>query len=136
VGRPPIKSTRELTKTRIKAELQAAAEWGRTETGISATMLEHLGTAIDRIDPIELAAIGATTVVVYDMIKASDDLANALKNAFEKSNPYPNPTQVVTDFLKQPVTPTGSNPYTWAVAQPGFDLLWGNLANWIKSVIK
>lgn len=70
MGRPPVKSTKAITKAKLDAELS----FNNTKKA-KAKALEDAGLRmIDRIDPLELGATLGLSFVVYDLIQNTNEL--------------------------------------------------------------
>lgn len=85
MGRVPIKSTEKLAMAERTGELKAEAKFRNSSLGAERSLQEHLGKLFDhmaeKIDPLELAAIGATTYFVHSIIMTTQDLLNGFTNA-------------------------------------------------------
>ena len=76
MGRPPTKSTKAL----IKAKFTAEAKFWKSKVGREVWLRTQVDKLIDKIDPLEAVSVIATTFVVYDLIKSSDELLVAARN--------------------------------------------------------
>ena len=90
MGKPPLKSTKAL----IKAELVAKAKFQASTLGIQTALIDSLQDMIAKIDPLELAGITATAIVVKNFIQGTEELAKAAKTIVNQmadnlANPTP-----------------------------------------------
>ena len=74
MGRPPTKSTKAL----IKAKLTAEAKFYKSNIGREVWLRTQVERLIDKIDPLELAAAIGGTIIVYDIIKGTEELIVAV----------------------------------------------------------
>ena len=74
MGRPPTKSTKAL----IKAKLTAEAKFYKSNIGREVWLRTQVERVIDKIDPLELAAAIGGTIIVYDIIKGTEELIVAV----------------------------------------------------------
>jgi len=65
--RPPVKSTKALTKAKLETE----AKFKLSKKGIESALVDM----INRVDPIELMAVTCGTFVVYDIVKSIPELS-------------------------------------------------------------
>jgi len=86
--RLPKKKWKLEERIRTKAGLEAHAKFNRSALGLEAAVIRM----IDRIDPLELLAVSATTFIVYDTIKNIPELtAAAYQTVFvDISTVFPN----------------------------------------------
>lgn len=75
----PKKRVRVLAKQEELGKLQARRQIAKQKP-LMEKLMEHLEKIVDRIDPVELIAIGGATVIIYRMIKASEPLQQTMKN--------------------------------------------------------
>jgi hypothetical protein len=78
MGKPPVKSTKAL----VKAKLSAEAKFYKSNEGREVWLRTQVERLIDKIDPIEAAAILSTTVVVHDLINKTNEFTIAAKEMF------------------------------------------------------
>ena len=82
--RPPVKKTYKVEKARIKAQLDAKDEHDAKAFSFKhkkrwlASIYTHIGKAIDRIDPLQGAAVLGATILIKTTIDASEELRAAL----------------------------------------------------------
>lgn len=69
-----VKLEEGLTVARLKGELR----FKKTKKGLDKSIREHIGKAIDRIDPLEALAVIGLTPAIYIYIKESPKLSNLL----------------------------------------------------------
>jgi len=85
MGRPPVKRERAM----IKAKLTAEAKFSKTPLGRELWLREQVEKLIDKIDPLELAAVVTGTFVIYDLIKSIPEmLAQARITALVSISPF------------------------------------------------
>jgi hypothetical protein len=75
--RPPVKKTQKLAKAKRLGELRAEREFAKSLT-LTDSLREHISHMIDKIDPLELAAVGGMTWLVHDTILTNEGLLNSL----------------------------------------------------------
>lgn len=63
-----------LTVARKKAELK----FKKSSKGLELSLREHVGKAIDRLDPLDTAAVFGVTLIVKNLIDKSEELRGAL----------------------------------------------------------
>lgn len=84
MGRIPVKSTEKLAAAAKKGELTAENKFRQSEQGQWRSLQEHIGKFLDamanKIDPLELAAIAATTFLVHEVILSIEGLAVNIVN--------------------------------------------------------
>jgi len=96
LGRPGVKSAKALEAAKVQGQLQAAAKFRKTKAGTEAILMEHLENMVDRIDPMELAAVGVTAIVVKDMLDSVPEFVQNIKDKL----PTINPDTVLADTVK------------------------------------
>jgi len=70
MGRPPVKSEMAMTRARLVAQ----AKFLRTPIGREVWLRSQVEKLIDKIDPLELVEVFATTFIIYDLIKSTPPL--------------------------------------------------------------
>jgi hypothetical protein len=74
--RLPIRRWRLEEKNRTKAQLDTEARFRHSRLGMENSVLKM----IDRIDPLELLAVSASTFIVYDIIKSTPEMLAQAKS--------------------------------------------------------
>jgi hypothetical protein len=104
-----------LTKAEEKARFQQAYANKMSEHGFLMSLREHIGKAIDKIDPLELAAVLGMTVIIEPMIektiKAGTITLDAFKTYIEWFTPL-GAIEAVFNLATNAMPGTGTaNPY-------------------------
>ena len=60
------------------ARLKAEDRWKKSSKGFMRSLQDHVGKAIDRIDPIEAAATFGLTYIIHDLILKTEELKKTL----------------------------------------------------------
>jgi len=81
--RLPKKKWKLEERIRTKAQLEAEAKFKLSELGLTHEMKTALFNMINKIDPIELAAVGATTVVVNNTISGITEFKDSATQIIE-----------------------------------------------------
>jgi len=76
LGRPPVKSTKALAGAKLAGE----AKFYKSKQGREAWTRAQVERMIDKIDPLELLAVGASTFIVYDIIKSTPEMLAQAKS--------------------------------------------------------
>lgn len=100
--RPPVKKTRVLAEAQEYGEtlgrLKANAHWKELIKGNEQSVRAHIGKFIDsmatKIDPLELAAVGASAFLIHTVLEGSIDIINKITDI--ASSPA---AQSVVDWL-------------------------------------
>jgi hypothetical protein len=71
--RPPVKSTEKLAFAGETGRLKAQQKMHQKKP-IEESLREHIGKMIDRIDPLETAAVLVGTVIIHDVILGTETL--------------------------------------------------------------
>jgi hypothetical protein len=76
--RPPVKKHRKLAEAeetgRLNARLKHESKTWKNKKHMLVSIKNHLGKALDRIDPLEMVAVVGTTIVVKKVIDTTEDL--------------------------------------------------------------
>jgi hypothetical protein len=87
MGRGPLLKTlvrkeKALTKARIQAEFKEKNRLKNSEKGYMVSLREHIGKALDRIDPLEGLATISMTVLVHETILHDPEILRQIQNVF------------------------------------------------------
>jgi translation initiation factor 2 alpha subunit (eIF-2alpha) len=87
--KPPKKLTNYKKQVKLAeglevAKLKGVSRYKATKQGFMNSIKEHFGKAIDRIDPVETAAILGTTILVKAAIDNTPVLAAKVQSFLEK----------------------------------------------------
>lgn len=67
--RPPVKKTEKLAFAAKMGELKAISKAHRGKKFLEESLREHIGKAVDRMDPVDGLLYGAVAYVGYDLTK-------------------------------------------------------------------
>jgi hypothetical protein len=80
--RTKVKEEKALTKARIETEFKTTAKMKASESGFFVSLRDHVGRAIDRVDPLEIAAVGSLTVLIHETILHDPSILTQISNVF------------------------------------------------------
>lgn len=75
--RPPVKKTFKLAEAAALGKASGEIK-AHKKKPLLESVREHIGLMIDRIDPLEIAAVVGTTYVLHETILASTDVLNKI----------------------------------------------------------
>jgi hypothetical protein len=109
----------KLEEGKVQAQMRGLLKWKKSKKGMELSIREHIGKAIDRLNPLDVAAVIAGTIIIKPILDSSTEVVGRVANLWKY---YGAELRPIWETGIQPIWQKGAE--QWGVLAPPTAGIW------------